>query len=159
VEGQSQPVAVHGVHVAHHFLGAVVGGDEDDLEWRGRLALFQQVRIEVAEHGGEVTARRAPAGRKIEAHHLVLQSLLGVHAAAVLADQQPPAEYVHHAAPGGTQRSKVRHLGGERTPPVGGTGLGPSRRLEKRLDTQTPSPPPTPPAQETPHASSLTPEL
>lgn len=41
VEGQRQPVPVHGAHVAQHLLGAVVGGDEDDLEGGGRLALLQ----------------------------------------------------------------------------------------------------------------------
>lgn len=97
VERQGQPVAVHGAHVAHHLLGAVVGRDEHDLEGGGGLGLLQQLRVEVAEHGSEVAARRAPSGGEVQAHDLVLQGLLGVHAAAIPADQEPAAEHIHHA--------------------------------------------------------------
>lgn len=100
--GQSQPVAVHVVIVFHHVVGRLVGGDENYLELSRRLALLHQLRVEVAQDGREVAARRAPAGGEVDPHHFVLQRLLGLHEFPVLVEQGSTREYLHHV------RSKSR---------------------------------------------------
>jgi len=77
----AQPVAVGLLHVAEHVLGRAVRGDEHDLH-------VVHLAVEVRQHGGELSAGRAPVGGEVEQNQiLALQSRVCLHGAPISFDK------------------------------------------------------------------------
>lgn len=116
--GQSQPVSVHVVIVLDHVIGRLVGGDEHDLKLSRRFTLVHQLRVEVAQDGCEVSARRTPSSREVDPHHLVPQRLIGVDEVPVFIEESPAGEHLHHVCWSLTHTSKTKSPAGLTAPSV-----------------------------------------
>lgn len=94
--GQREPVPVHVVVVFRHVLGGFIRGYKHDFELSRRVALLHQLGVEITQHRGEVTARRAPAGGEIQTDYFITEWIFWVHRISVFIQQHAPRKHFRH---------------------------------------------------------------